>query len=168
MGGLINMDSFAPQENIKNCRSAFSRFATGIAVVTALDENGPAAITINSFANVSLVPALILWNPDKNSARHDLFVSAEYFVVHVVAAHQRAICDAFVKSAHAFGQVETCENEFGVPLIEDCLAIFECRKFEAIDAGDHTILLGEALKARHRSGEALVFADGAFSKMPAA
>lgn len=168
MGDVINMDRFAPQENIKNYRSALSRFTTGIAVVTAPGKNGPAAITINSFASVSLDPALILWSPDKNSARHDHFVSAEHFVVHVLAAHQRTICDAFVKSAFAFDQVETHTNEYGVPVIEDCLAVFECRKFEAIDAGDHTILLGEVLKASHRSGEALVFANGAFCKMPAA
>lgn len=168
MGDVVNMKSFAPRENIKNYRNALSRFATGIAVVTACGPNGPIAITINSFASVSLEPALILWSPDKNSKRHDMFVQAEHFVVHILAAHQRTVCDGFVKAADAFEQVATIVNQNNVPVIRDCLAVFECRKFEAIDAGDHTILLGEVLKASHRSGEALVFANGAFSKMPAA
>lgn len=168
MGDVIQMNRFAPHENLKNYRSALSRFATGVAVVTASGPNGPVAITINSFASVSLDPALILWSPDKNSNRHDVFVSADHFVVHILAAHQREICDLFVKTATAFDQIETEANEHGVPIIQDCLAVFECRKFESVDAGDHTILLGEVLKASHRSGEALVFANGAFSKMPAA
>ncbi len=167
MGDVIDMRSFKPSDNLKNYRNALGRFATGIAVVTAIGpEDGPTAITINSFASVSLNPALILWSPDKNSRRHDTFVNAEHFVVHVLAAEQRYICDGFVKSAYAFDDVPHLYNEYGVPVIEDCLAVFQCRQYATHDAGDHTIVLGEVHRASHRPGEALVFANGAFREIP--
>lgn len=159
---------FSPSVNPKAYRNALGRFATGITVITTYGPNGPSAITVNSFASVSLDPALVLWSPDKKSKRHDIFVNAEYFAVHVLAAHQRGICDGFVKSAFAFEGVETVSNEQNVPIIKGCLAVFECKKFAQHDAGDHTILIGEVLGARHRCGEALVFANGAYGIMPAA
>ena len=168
MSGFMDMHRFKPNENIKDYRSALGRFATGITVVTTVGPNGPIAITVNSFASVSLTPALILWSPDKNSKRHDVFVGAGNFVVHVLAADQREICEAFVRSAFAFDKVATQPNEKGIPIISGCLAVFECRKFAAFDAGDHTILLGEVEKASHRPGEALVYANGAYQEMPAA
>ena len=168
IGTPMDLHRFKPNENVKDYRSALGRFATGITVVTALSPNGPVAITVNSFASVSLNPALILWSPDKSSKRHDTFVRAEHFVVHVLAAEQRQVCEAFVRSAFAFDAIDTCLNEHGIPIIEGCLAVFECRKFTDIDAGDHTILLGQVENAGHRPGEALVFANGAYREIPAA
>lgn len=168
MSGSMNMHRFKPNENLKDYRSALGRFATGITVVTTVGPNGPIAITVNSFASVSLSPPLILWSPNKSSKRHDTFARAENFVVHVLAADQREICEAFARSAFAFDKTPTHPNENGIPIISGCLAVFECRKFAAFDAGDHTILLGEVENASHRPGEALVYANGAYQQMPAA
>ncbi len=163
-----DMCRFKPSESVKDYRSALGRFATGITVVTALGPDGPVAITVNSFASVSLNPPLILWSPNKNSKRHDFFVNATHFIVHVLAAEQRQVCEAFARSAYAFDVVTTRPNEHDIPIIDGCLAVFECNKFAAFDAGDHTVLLGEVENASHRSGEALVFANGAYREIPAA
>ena len=159
------MKCFNPHENVSHYRRALSRFATGIAVVTASGPDGPTAITVNSFASVSLDPPLILWSPDKASRRHDVFAQATHFAVHIMAAHQRDICQGFVKSAFAFDTVETVMNASGVPVIQNCLAVFECRQHAAIDAGDHTILIGEVLSASEQPGEALIYANGAYGKV---
>ena len=91
MDGSFDVQSFRPSDNLKDYRHALGRFATGITVVTATGPDGPVAITVNSFASVSLDPALILWSADKKSRRHDMFAGAEHFVVHVLAASQRHI-----------------------------------------------------------------------------
>lgn len=159
------MQTFKPSDNLRNYRSALGRFATGIAVVTAQGQSGPVAITINSFTSVSLDPALILWTPDKKSKRHDIFVNAKHFVVHVMAAQQRHISDHFTKSAQTFDAVPIELNVYGVPLIEGCLAVFQCRRYATHDAGDHTLILGEVYEASHSPGEALVFAHGAYREI---
>jgi flavin reductase (DIM6/NTAB) family NADH-FMN oxidoreductase RutF len=54
-----------------------------------------------------------------------------------------------------------------VPLIEGCLARFECRRFGKHDAGDHTILVDQVMHATMQTGEQasdpLVFFQGQFS-----
>ncbi len=48
-------------------RNALGTFATGVCVITAIPESGaPMGMTVNSFASVSLDPALVLW-----SLQHD-------------------------------------------------------------------------------------------------
>ncbi len=162
----MDVRTFKPSEDAKGYRSALGRFATGITVITTSSLEGPVAITANSFSSVSLEPALVLWCPDKSSSRHKLFVEAKSFAIHVLTSDQQSLCNAFVKSARAFGGVDYDLNAQNVPIIEGCLATFECQKFAAHDAGDHTILIGEVLRASHRPGEALVFANGMYRKLP--
>lgn len=168
MGELADLHHFVPGDNIKNYCHALGRFATGITVITAIGPDGPSAITANSFASVSLDPPLILWSPDKKSRRHDIFVQAQHFVVHVLSSQQRHICDGFVKSANAFDGLDTALNEFEIPVIQNCLAEFHCQQYKTIDAGDHTIILGQVLRAGHRAGEALVYANGGYQEISAA
>ena len=47
-------------------RTALGDYATGVTIITALDAAGqPIGMTANSFASVSLDPALVLWSIDK-------------------------------------------------------------------------------------------------------
>ena len=106
-----------------------------------------------------------MWAPSKASARHDLFVSADAFVIHVLSATQRDVCDAFVRSKSAFEAVPFTLNRDGVPIIPNSLAVFECRRFKTYDAGDHTMILGEVHTAHEQAGEPLIFANGALTSL---
>lgn len=163
----LPMVTIDPSDDSRAYRTALGRFATGIALVTALTDEGLMGITVNSFASVSLDPALVLWSPDKNSSRHDRFVGAAKFAVHVLASEQKWICDRFVRSKSDFSQIEYAENEHGVPLIKSSLAVFECERVATHDAGDHTIILGQVYRAFERPGDALVFANGGFTGLRA-
>ena len=157
-GGAV----FRPADDPRAFRTALGRFATGVTVVTALSHEGPIGITANSFSSVSLDPALVLWSPAKASSRHDAFVAAQHFAVHVLGAEQRPICDAFVRSKFGFEGLSVISNRDNVPIIAGCLATFECKLSVVHDAGDHSIVIGEVERARERSGEPLIFASGAF------
>ena len=156
-------ESFDPAEDTRAYRNALGRYATGIAIVTAMTDDGPVAITVNSFASVSLEPALVLWSPDKKSSRHDIFAGAKSFAIHVLSAEQQWICDRFVRSMTDFSEMAYELNDDGVPVIQHCLAVFECSQAGTYDAGDHTIVLGQVRRAWHRTGDALVFANGSFA-----
>jgi flavin reductase (DIM6/NTAB) family NADH-FMN oxidoreductase RutF len=152
--------SFAPGSDSQAYRKALGRFTTGIAVVTAAGSDGPIGITVNSFASLSLDPALIMWAPDKNSFRHDPFIGAENFAVHVLSSEQRSVCDHFVKNMQSFDGIDAQSNEQSVPIIQDCLAVFECTKAAMHEAGDHTIIIGEVKRVHERDGDALIFQNG--------
>ena len=57
----MSMSAFEPTpENSRELRNALGRFGTGVTIVTALADEQPIGITVNSFASVSLDPALVL------------------------------------------------------------------------------------------------------------
>lgn len=161
---MMNHDlpvSFEPdQENTRLLRNAFGRFATGVTVVTAASPEGPVGMTVNSFSSVSLDPPLVLWAAEKTSHRAPYFEAAENFAIHVLHAEQEKLCMGFAKEAHAFDGLDWHESKEGVPLINNCLARFECTKHAAYEGGDHVILLGRVAKAEMREGEALTFFAG--------
>ena len=82
--------------------------------------------------------------------------------IHVLADSQMDLCRAFSASAHAFDQADWRESESGVPLLEGCLARFECERVVTHDAGDHGIVVGRVTRASWREGLPLVFCQGAF------
>ncbi len=127
-------------------RAAFGRFATGVTVVTTTNENGPLGITANSFTSVSLDPPLILWCPAKASRRHNAFIAAPHFALHVMGRDQDAITWGFANSAEAFEHCDWTLSEAGVPLISGCPARFECTTRDRIDAGDHTVIIAHVTR----------------------
>ena len=160
---MTRPSSFAPEADAKKFRTALGRFTTGVTVITALTPQGPIGVTANSFASISLDPALVMWSPDKTSKRHDAFFAAKSFNIHVLAAQQMPVCNAFVRRRDAFDEVPHTLNEAGIPILEGCLAVFECDHFASHDAGDHTIILGKVYRVTQRAGDGLIFANGAFS-----
>ena len=82
----------------KSLRQAFGGFATGVAIVTCLDEQQqPVGLTINSFSSVSLDPALVLWSLVNHSPSRQVFESAEYFAINILGADQQDIGLNFAK-----------------------------------------------------------------------
>ena len=157
------MDAFVPgPDTARALRDALGRFATGVTVVTATGPDGPVGITANSFASVSLDPALVLWSPAKSSSRFPVFAEAGHFAIHVLGAEQRDLAAHFVRHGTEFDATGWQPGPGGVPLIPGCLARFACRRSAVHDAGDHVIVVGEVLEAAYRDGSPLVFQGGAY------
>ena len=159
---MRNLDRFEPGPGQERAyRDCLGRFATGVTVVTAATADGPVGITANSFASVSLDPALVLWSPAKGSARFDVFTGASHYAIHVLAAEQTGLARHFARTG-AFGDVPALPGPQGVPLLEGALARFVCRREAVHDAGDHAIVVGRVLEAGQRAGDPLVFLGGAY------
>ena len=143
-------------------RNAFSRYATGVTVVTAMTADGPIGMTVNSFTSVSLEPPLTLWSIDRKSSRYDAFASAWDTAIHVLSREQEALCLGFAKHANAFDLCNWVPGANGAPLIDGSLARFTCRRHGTHEAGDHTILVDQVLSAEVNEGTPLIFNQGTF------
>jgi flavin reductase (DIM6/NTAB) family NADH-FMN oxidoreductase RutF len=159
---LLDVNAFDPTQDARAFRDALGAYATGVTVVTVPSADGPIGITANSFASVSLDPPLVLWSPAKSSKRFNYFTGAKHFAIHVLDAHQKQLCDGFTKNKSAFDGFDVSMNENNVPLIEGCLARFECSLHAEHDAGDHTIIIGQVTRAQSRDGLPLLFQSGRF------
>ena len=165
-GGWVMVTEFKPHEgNTRILRDAFSKFVSGVTVVTTASDEGPVGITANSFSSLSLHPPLVLWSPYTGSRRFPFFENAQYFAIHILSGDQEYLCHDFAKSPFGFGNADVSFNAEHIPLIEKCLARFECKKRAIYPGGDHVIVVGEVEKVRMCEGNALSFFAGKFREI---
>ena len=146
-------------------RQATSRFATGIAVVTAFDDR-PIGVTVTSLTSLSLDPPLLLFCLDRRSSSAAMFRDANHFGVNVLFAHQRRLSEQFAsRTKDRFEGVEWARGRTGVPLLSDVLATFECRRSACVPGGDHDIVIGEVLHVSTRPGAPLVRFSSAYHEL---
>ena len=145
-------------------RHAFASFATGVTVITALDEHGgPVGMTANSFGSISLDPPLVQWSLRINSGLHCTFVAATHFSVSVLAAHQAHIARQFASRApDRFVGIECTQAAGEPPLVRGALAYFVCKTIAIHRVGDHEQFIGEVLHASAHEGQALLFHGSRF------
>lgn len=145
-------------------RSALGRYPTGVAVVTALGAGDrKIGITINSFASVSLDPPLVLWSIEEQAATCAAFVAADHFAISILSYEQEALARQFALPAgDRFNGLHLSDGLGGVPLFDEALSVFECRRFAVYPGGDHRIILGQVERVTTRPGTPLVFHDGLF------
>lgn len=145
-------------------RNALGRFATGIAIVTTMDNNGmPMGLTVNSFNSVSLDPPLVLWSLDKGSNQMEAFCNSGFYGVSILAHDQQFASNLFAAMADdRFEQVDWSIAQTGAPLIDGALARIDCITEQVIEGGDHVILLGRVVDIAVSHGDPLVYYGGGY------
>ena len=143
-------------------RDALGRFATGVTVVTTQTPSGPMGFTANSFASVSLDPALVLWSPARASQRFAIFAQAPFYTIHVLGLGQDDISRRFLRGGDGFAGLTCDTTPEGMPILPDVLARFDCAQHATHDGGDHLIIVGRVLRATCAEGAPLVFSQGRY------
>ena len=140
-------------------RRACGRFATGVAVATALDRQGtPHGLTVSSFTSVSLDPPLVLICLGHEVTVIDAFRAARFFGINVLTEAQRELSERFArKGLDRFDGLPWHPGSTGVPLIPGALAAMECAAEQRISSGDHDVFIGRLVDARIGEGKPLLY-----------
>jgi len=148
----------------RQLRGVLGRFFTGVTVVTTVDETGtPWGVTANSFTSVSLEPPLILWNQALTSDSHPAFQKSERFAINILAENQISVSQRFSRSGpNKFEGASVTIGLGGVPLIEECCAVLECRKIATHAGGDHAVFIGQIERRSSNEQRPLIFGDGEY------
>ena len=156
------------QHNQELFRKAMGNYPTGVAIVTTTDENGePVGLTVNSFASVSLDPLLVLWSIDHGVSSLKSFTEGKGYAVHILADDQTDLCRIFSsKDVDRFASCQWEMSENNLPIIKDSLAVFECRLFNPVEAGDHTILIGEVIDIQVNDRDPMLYHRRNIGKIP--
>lgn len=155
-------------DSVSKFKAVMGNYPTGVTVVTTTDENGtPLGLTVNSFASVSIEPLMILWSIDKNVSSYEPFTKAEKFAVHVLADDQADICSLFaMKGTDRFANCEWKTSEHNLPIISGALGVLQCKTHKTVEAGDHTILIGEVIDIENYDKDPLLYHRRKFGKIP--
>jgi flavin reductase (DIM6/NTAB) family NADH-FMN oxidoreductase RutF len=137
-------------------KQVMRRFATGVMVLTVptgSDNSGEGmhAITVNAVASVSLDPILMLVCIEKTAHSHGLIHQAGAFALNILTETQRQLGERFAYDwearRHPGAFVQGHAGETGALIFEESLGFLECRVTAEYEGGDHTIFLGEVVKA---------------------
>lgn len=149
-------------------RRVLGHFATGVTVVTAHDEDGPAGFACQSFASLSLDPPLVAFMVARTSTTWPRIGRAGSFCVNVLGAHQGELCRGFaVSGADKFaGVAYDAAPVTGSPRLDGAPAWIDCTLQTVHTGGDHLIVVGrvEALGATE-DGAPLIFHRGTFGRL---
>lgn len=146
-------------------RSVIGHFATGVAVITAAGEDGPAGMTTNALCSLSLDPILLLVCFDNRARTLGVVRESGRFGVNVLRAGQDALAGVFASKASHPEKFEGVgwSEEAGVPVLDGALAWLACELRETFPGGDHTIGIGAVDAMGHDEGEPLVWFRGAYA-----
>jgi flavin reductase ActVB len=148
-------------------RNAMARFASGVTVV--LTRNGDGAFvgfTASAFSSLSLNPPLLLVCLQKDADCYAAFMEAREFALSILARGQSAIATRFAtKAIDKLKDTPTVSGPAtGLPLVEGASAHLECRIHELVNGGDHTILIGEVIRADTLEAEPLLHFNRQFGR----
>lgn len=138
--------------NVRELRNVLGCYATGVAIITAQTASrGRFAVTVNSFASLSLDPPLIQFALARTANVLEGFQQATHFAVNILSRGQESLSNMFARpSTASWEEVASTISPDGCPLFEKCIAHIECEKSNEIEGGDHIILIGKVLRFQLR------------------
>ena len=156
--------------NVELLRDAMSRFATGVTVVTTVDDHGrPQGATANAFTSVSLDPPLILVCLAHTSNTLQALRAHGSFAVNVLGSGHEALARSFARSGDetAWADPDHLPGPSGSPLLAGVHAAIDCRVYAVYPGGDHDIVVGEVqhIRVEDEPGDALLWFRSTFGSV---
>jgi flavin reductase (DIM6/NTAB) family NADH-FMN oxidoreductase RutF len=131
-------------------RRAVGRFASGITVLTAVEDGLDHAMTASAFTSVSLEPLLVLVCVETEARFHDAITGVGQWAVSVLDASARPVADWLATRGRPLhDQLDRVPHHrgplTGAALLDQASAWLECRTYAVHPGGDHSIIVGEVI-----------------------
>ncbi|MFK7846486.1 MAG: flavin reductase family protein [Rhodothermales bacterium] len=154
----------------EDLRAVMRHVPSPVTIVTFPGARGAKGITIGSFTSVSLDPPLISFNVMLGSSMHDELLHAENYAIQILREDQVALGERFSRpdqsSKEQFEGVSHQIDHDEMPMLDNVLAILRCRPFNVVPAGDHSLFIGEVLKANSlSSGKPLLYYQQSYRRV---
>jgi flavin reductase (DIM6/NTAB) family NADH-FMN oxidoreductase RutF len=144
-------------------RAGFGRLAVAVAIITVLDGSEPHGCTGMAWAE-HLPPALLLTTLRTHGHTRELVGLTRHFGVSVLSETQSAYAARFAAKstspgARFAGVPFSRGRRFGLPVLDGCVASFECEVAGIYPFGGHDIVVGQVAWASV-AGEAAAAGPG--------
>jgi flavin reductase len=138
--------------------SAMGAAVASVNVVTTDGAMGRLGLTVSSMASVSASPPMLLICIDRRSPLVRAIAGNRVFAVNALGVRQVAVAETFAGRAdrpYDFDVASWERGGTGVPLLVGAAARFECVVSSTVDAGSHTIVIGDVLASDRHAVRAL-------------
>ena len=150
-------------------RDVLAALPGGVVVVAARAEGGFRGMTATSFAPVSLEPPLALVSVDALNATWAAIRAEGTFTASLLERGQEFLAERFAGRAPAvspaWSEAPHRLSPAGLPYLEGAVAWFECETRQAVEAGDHVVVIAAVTDAARNPGEPLVHWDRGFWRL---
>ena len=121
--------------------NALKLFSYGIYFLGCKKGGDVNSMVASWVTQVSFEPRRVAVGVKKTRRSHDMIKDGGVFTLCVLDKNQKNDLDKFKSSEN----VEWEFRETGAPILKDCVAYVECRVVRAVDAGDHTLFIGDVV-----------------------
>ena len=138
---------------IDTIKAVWSRWTTGITVVTSRLGETQNGMVASSFASVSTDPVSVLFCADHRTRTYPLVRDSGIFVVNILSSTQEDTFWTFAglkgdPTADRFANLEVFTAATGAPILKHSIAWMDCRVITEHPGGNtHSIFVGEVLAA---------------------
>lgn len=134
-------------------RQAMARFPATVTVITTGQGDSRRGLTATAVSSLSTEPPRLLVCINRNAEAHDFIRLHGAFCVNVLAVGQKDVAERFAamdrsKGVSRFHQGSWSELITGSPNLDGGVANVDCRVHQMIDAGSHTIIIGDVVDVR--------------------
>jgi flavin reductase (DIM6/NTAB) family NADH-FMN oxidoreductase RutF len=120
--------------------------------------------------SVSADPPTLLVCVNKSTSAHDPLLRAGCFSVNLLSTEQTKESGVFsgaggLKGDERFREGRWSVLETGAPVLEEAVAVFDCRISQRVDAGSHTVFFGAVVATQtHSDQHPLIYLRGDYLK----
>ena len=137
-------------------RNTFSKLSYGVYIVASVSKERQNAFIATTVMQVTAEPAKIIVACNKSNFTAHLIRESKTFSASVLKQQYKptTIGTFGFRSGKDFNKFEHCngfifgENSQTPIVLEDCMALFECKLIDELDAGTHVLFVGEVLDAQ--------------------
>ena len=159
-----------PSVAAEDFKAGMRQLAAAVNVITVAHNGDRQGLTATSACSVSSEPPQLLICVNRDAGAHELISAAGAFCLNVLARDQEDIARRFAgmdgsEKSRRFDLGTWTGLTTGAPVLEGCVANFDCRITNAVDAASHTIFIGRVVAVRSDGDEPLLFGGGDFTAM---
>jgi flavin reductase (DIM6/NTAB) family NADH-FMN oxidoreductase RutF len=154
-------------------RHGIGHLATGVTIVTSLDNDGdPVGTTASAVSSLSMSPPLVLVCLGRSSATLAAIRARREFAINVLGSDQHELSDNFARPGAVASWDAVAHGRWpsGMPRLDNVLSALDCVVENVLDGGDHLIVVGRVLAVDVSDGarQPLLHFRGTYARLEAA
>lgn len=146
-------------------KQAFRSHPAGVALITAMTEDGPVGLTASSVASVGIDPPAIAFSVTRATGSAGGVLNADTHLVHLLDSRHAAVAQAFAVSG---SERFTADQgwaflETGEPYLRAARVALRCRPLHTLGVGSSVVVVAEVLGAVFgETADPMVYVDRKF------